>query len=302
LAACRVDNLRWLKWMTRLFLGLGAVYIAGRLGPGMNRILFLYSADFQGSLFWTWLVALAFSQAVFNRRLHPGWRAVLGCLALAALYLGLFQRRSWISGWIPPLAALMAILWVARPRLGLLATVIGIIGATTQIQKIISLVMIGDNEYSLMTRLEAWRIVLEIVKVNPVLGLGPANYHNYTPLFPILGWAVQFNSHSQYADLIAQTGLLGLICFIWFFAAVAWLGWRLRRRVPDGFPRAYVYGALGGLMGTLVAGGLGDWVLPFFYNVGLKGFRASILSWLFLGGLVALGRIFATQIEVAQHD
>jgi hypothetical protein len=33
---------------------------------------------------------------------------------------------------------------------------------------------------------------------------------------------------------------------------------------------------------------LGDWVLPFTYNVGLNGFRASMLAWLFLGGLVSL--------------
>jgi hypothetical protein len=33
---------------------------------------------------------------------------------------------------------------------------------------------------------------------------------------------------------------------------------------------------------------LGDWVLPFVYNVGLAGFRSSMIGWIFLGGLVAL--------------
>jgi hypothetical protein len=86
--------------------------------------------------------------------------------------------------------------------------------------------------------------------------------------------------------------LLGLVCFIWF-AWEAWrLGWRLRARVPDGFAQAYVYGALGGLAGTLAAGMLADWVLPFVYNIGLAGFRASVLGWLFLGGLVALEQMY----------
>jgi hypothetical protein len=66
------------------------------------------------------------------------------------------------------------------------------------------------------------------------------------------------------------------------------LGWRLRSRVPAGFAQAYVYGALGGLVGMVVAGIFGDWFLPFFYNVGLMGFRSSVLGWLFLGGLVSL--------------
>ena len=31
-----------------------------------------------------------------------------------------------------------------------------------------------------------------------------------------------------------------------------------------------------------------DWILPFVYNIGFPGFQASVLVWLFLGGLVAL--------------
>jgi hypothetical protein len=154
--------------------------------------------------------------------------------------------------------------------------------------------LLADEEYSAMTRWEAWRILAEIVKVNPVLGLGPANYYHYTPLFPILGWAVNFNSHNQYVDIVAQTGLLGLSCFLWFVWELGRLGWRMRVRVPDGFARAYLYGALGGLGGTLAAGLLGDWVLPFVYNIGLGGTRTSLLGWLFLGGLVVLEKLYAS--------
>jgi hypothetical protein len=111
---------------------------------------------------------MAFSQAAFNRRLHPVWRLAVGGLALATLYIGLFPLRAWNSGWVPPLVAVLAILWVAKPRLGLMATLIVAMGAATQGQAIVKLVMIGDNEYSLRTRLEAWSIVLEIVKVNPI--------------------------------------------------------------------------------------------------------------------------------------
>jgi hypothetical protein len=58
-----------------------------------------------------------------------------------------------------------------------------------------------------------------------------------------------------------------------------------------------VYGALGGLVATLVAGMLGDWIIPFFYNITLGGFRASILGWLFLGGLVVLEQMLKKQRE-----
>ena len=42
---------------------------------------------------------------------------------------------------------------------------------------------------------------------------------------------------------------------------------------------------------TLVAASLGDWLIPFVYNVGLRGMRASILAWIFLGGLAAIEQI-----------
>jgi hypothetical protein len=291
LVAHQVRDLRWLERLTWVFLVLGALYIAGRLVPGLGRFtgrLFPSGAD--GGIFWVWLVALAFSQAVFNRSLRLHWRLALGVLVLAIFYIGWSHSRAWASGWLPPLVAVVVSLWAGVPRLGLPVGMVAVTVGALNVQKIVGIVM-TDQQYSLMTRLEAWRIVTEIAKASPLLGLGPANYYWYTPLFPILGWYVQFNSHNQYVDIVAQTGLLGLACFLWFAWEVGWLGWRLRARVPEGFAQAYVYGALGGLVGMLVAGMLADWVLPFVYNIGLAGFRASVLGWLFLGGLLSLEQI-----------
>jgi len=69
---------------------------------------------------------------------------------------------------------------------------------------------------------------------------------------------------------------------------------RLRWRVPAGFARAYVIGVMGGLAGSLVAALLADWIIPFAYNIGLRGFRSSVLFWFFLGGLLAIKRMSAS--------
>jgi O-antigen ligase len=303
LAAYYIRDVRWLEWLCWLLLTTGAVYILGRLILPVGRLtvlLFPSDGGATGSLFWTWLVAISFSQVMFNKKLHSGWRVALGVLCLSTLYVAMWQGWAWNSGWVPPLAAVLGILWAGAPRLGVVATLFGLAGGLTKFQKLSDMVMVGDNSYSLGTRTDAWLIVWEIVKVNPILGLGPANYYWYTPLFPIRCWAVQFNSHSQYVDLVAQTGLLGLACFLWFFGAVAWLGWQLRTRVPEGFPRAYVYAAFGGVVGTFTAAFFGDWVIPFFYNINLGGFRTSMLSWLFLGGLVALEQIYCKCTPASQ--
>lgn len=283
LTAHYVRNSHQLERITWLFLILGSVYMVGRLFPPASFLVRLFPGSATGSMFWTWLLALALGQVVLNRNLSLSRRTFLLGLVVATIYVAYFRTGGWKSGWLPPLVA-MAVIFVLRwPRLGLLVALGGFVLIPDFASQVIS-----TDQYSYSTRLEAWLIVAEIVKVNPLLGLGPANYRSYTALFPIRGYFVQFNSHNQYVDIVAQTGLLGLVCLLWFFWEVGRLGWQLRDRVSAGFAQAYVYGALGGVAGTLVAGMLGDWFLPFFYNVTLGGFRASVLAWLFLGGLVAL--------------
>ena len=299
LSAHQIKKLRWLKLLTWLFLGLGALFILGWFVPGLSGIGGLrFHHRATGSLFWTWLVAIAFSQAVFNKRLRRGWRMAIGGLLVATLYVGMGRNSAWTSGWLPALVSVVVILWVGAPRIALPVTIGAGLIAVFNLGNVIDVLLIGGNEYSLLTRIEAWQIVAEISRSSPLLGLGPANYYWYTPLYPILGWSVNFSSHNQFVDIVAQTGLLGLALFLWFMLEVSRVGWRLRKKAAEGFSLAYTYGALGGLAGTLAAAMLADWVIPFVYNIRMSGFRASVLGWIFLGGLIALENItFSKGIE-----
>ncbi|UCF26761.1 MAG: hypothetical protein JSW42_08845, partial [Chloroflexota bacterium] len=121
-------------------------------------------------------------------------------------------------------------------------------------------------------------------------------------LFPIMGYYVEFNSHNNYIDMIAQIGVLGLFFYLWFSWEIINVGWGLIKKKLDNFSQAYVIGAMGGLVGMLVAGMLGDWVIPFVYNVGMRGFRASVLGWIFLGGLVVIERLINNKETGIQKD
>lgn len=283
-AAHQITNLRWLQVLTFLFIGLGALFVLGWITPlGAVTGGFFQRAATANSMFWTWLVVLTFSQALFNRKLHIGWRLVLGLIVAMTLYVAYFRAGGWKSGYLPAFVAIAAMIGARSWRAGLAIALLSIVPALY-----LSSQAIVTDEYSFSTRVDAWLIMLEIIKENPILGFGPANYYWYTPFFPIRGYAVQFNSHNQYIDIVAQIGLLGLACFLWFGAEMAWLGLQLRDRVPEGFARAYVYGAIGGLAGTFAAAMLADWVFPFVYNIGLNGMRGSMLAWIFLGGLIAV--------------
>jgi len=228
--------------------------------------------------------------------LHPGWRLALGGLVLYTFYDLLFIRFGDKSGWLPALFCVAAIIAARSWRAGLALIPVAGLSALYMWSGLVS-----TDEYSISTRFDAWSILAQIIKINPVLGLGFANYYWYTPLFRIRGYAVSFNSHNNYVDIVAETGFVGLACLLLFFWQVGWLGWRLREQAPAGFARAYAYGALGGLAGMVVAGMMGDWVLPFFYNVGMSGFRSSMLGWLFLGGLVSLEQMVMSQKYTAEE-
>lgn len=290
--AHRVTDLVWLQRFTWLYLALGALFIAGWLVPGLGQFTgrLFQRGTVSNSMFWVWLVALSFSQAAFNHRLPMIWRGALWVLLAATLFVAYVLNSSWKSGYLPAFVAVGAIVACRSWRIGLALAVIGIFPAVYLGSQAVS-----TDEYSYSTRLDAWLIVLEMVKVNPIFGFGPANYYWYTPLFPIRGYAVVFNSHNQYIDIIAQTGLLGLGCFLWLAWEIGKLSLSLRNRAPVGFARAYVYGAIGGLAGMLASGILVDWFLPFVYNIGLGGFRASLLAWMFLGGLVSIEHMVSRQ-------
>lgn len=292
LAADGLRDLRWLERLTWVFLAFAALLVGSRLMPEFETPSdWLLQGGADGSLTWTWFAALASAQAVLNRALNWRLRVLLALAVVGELYFGLGEGREWVAGWLPPLIAVAAVVCLAAPRLGTALIGLGGLAVAFNLPQVLARLLAGDNQYSLDTRLEAWRILVsKVVVANPLLGLGPANYYHVTPLFPIRGYAVNFSSHSTYVDLLAQTGVIGLTCFAWFVWAVARAGWRLRTRAPAGFARAYVIGALGGLAGMLAAAGLGDWLLPFAYNVTLTGLRASLPGWLFLGGLLALGR------------
>lgn len=282
-----VHGTEWLERMVWIFLILGAIYLTARFLPTSRRFIErIYQYGSTSSLFWTWMVVLSASQILFNQHLSRRWKIALGLLLVATFYQ-VYGLVGWKSGWLPALVGFFVLLYLRFSRLSLSLGLIALITAPLLFTQ-----LIGSDEYSYSTRVEAWRLIVQIIKVNPITGFGPANYYWYTPLFPILGYSVNFNSHNQYIDLIAQTGLIGLVCFLWFAAEVGVLGWRLRDAVPAGFPRAFVYGALAGLVSTLTAGMLGDWILPYVYNVSLVGFRSSVYSWLFLGGLVVLEQAY----------
>ncbi len=294
LTANLIRDIRWLKWMVYTFLFFAGAFAFLSLVPfGRRFIRSFYSIRAtSGSLFWVWTTCMSLSMALFNRKLPIWGRLLCGAVCGAILYFGILVNRQWVSGWVPPVVAVVALVWIGAPKAAIPLSVAAGAGIVSQWSIVYGLVA-GDNEYSTISRLDAWRVMFEIINVNPLLGVGPSNYYFYTPLFNILGFYVEFNSHNNYIDLLAQTGYLGLLFFFWVVFAIWQQGYKLLKIVPrGGFAHAFIVASLAGLVASVFAGMLGDWVIPFYYNIGITGLRASGLAWMFWGALVAIEQIY----------
>jgi len=250
-------------------------------------------------MFWTWLVAMAAGQAFMNRKLRGAARAALLLLIALVLFHALVLNTEWTSGWLPALVGLGIVLFLKFPRLTIC---LGLFAMPFVLVSTGVFDSFWSNEgYSFSTRVAAWQVLGAVLGRSPLIGLGPANYYYYTSLFPILGWYVNFSSHNNYIDIIGQTGLVGFALFWWFIAEIGLLTVKTWRKASPGFDLGFTSGVMGGLVGSLIACMLGDWLIPFVYNVGLPGFRSSVICWIFLGTLVAVWRVVrASELQEAR--
>jgi len=291
-----VESVAWLRRVTWLAIALGVLALANAYCVPDH-----YFFNGVSGIFPTWAVAFAFSQALSNRTLSLPVRAgLLGSVGWWfhwAMFSG--TNYKWVSGWLPPLVAVFAVAFARSRRLFialcLMAFLLFVWNPTFVLERTI---YDPTSAQGNMARPVLWRAVIEIANRQPLFGVGLADYkyymlalNKYLPGDYQVSQAHNSNSHNNYIDIYAQTGLLGLVCFLWFLVAACVVSWRWVGCYREGFLGGYTAGLWGGLAGVMAAMMLGDWFLPFVYNIGLNGFRHALFSWLFLGGLISLGRL-----------
>jgi O-antigen ligase len=150
---------------------------------------------------------------------------------------------------------------------------------------------VDEDAESGQTRLAAWEHNWRVTGQHWLFGTGPAGYAAYyMAYFPDEAMA----THSNYIDLIAQTGIFGLGLCMWFFCALVWLGYKLCRRFRGrgDFAEGAANAAFAGTIGVLVAMAIGDWVFPFAYTQTIAGYSYAVYNWLFMGVILVLGRLY----------
>lgn len=161
--------------------------------------------------------------------------ALYNILGLVGIALGIFHRRlSWL--W---LAAYLWLVIFSESRGGLLGLAAGIVVLLIMQHRyalwLSALIGIGvitvssERLFNLSHRPELWGVAWRMFTKSPIVGQGPNTYQQfYTAQYRSLGY-LYAHAHSLPLNLLAESGIIGLLAFMWLAGAISWQLWQRRQ-------------------------------------------------------------------------
>jgi len=245
--------------------------------------------------FWNEVSDRDFS--TYSNELHSeggsmGYAGSNGLAAFAAqasaflLALAAFERRKWVLAGYYGLAGFSAIvLMYSLSRGGYAAFLVGclVIGALKQRKILLLLVLFlftwttivppaveqrvgmtynqqsGEFDSSANARFSIWSDTMEVFNQNAFLGTGFDTYE-YMNLRRVPYWTKGYyaDTHNYYLKVLVETGVLGLLVFLWLLAKTFVEGFRLFRHARDPFFKSLGLGLIGWLVCAATANLFGD--------------------------------------------
>jgi O-antigen ligase len=193
---------------------LGSDRVAGTLG----------SANTAGSIIAAFLAVVSAMFWLFPKRPHKVFAVVyfvVGCIAL----LGTGGRAAW-AGFIMAIVLFSVIGWrrglVQRKSLILMFLLTLVIGGI--FYPVIYNRLTADDRGSAASRLKMFRLAWNVIEASPshmLFGVGANNYALIAPAYNTaevgdLGYVIDSSVHNLYLLTWAETGLVGLLCFLGF--------------------------------------------------------------------------------------
>jgi O-antigen ligase len=279
----KLDDVRWLKIVTGITVAVGVMYL---IDKQINSPIDIIFNNGTRGLFAMWFGGVLFTQAIFNKNLSITRRGFLIFLLVWLIYQQFIVSRSWVSGWLPLFVLMGAITWLRSKKAFLAGALVVVLMLALRFEQVVEAYNKELNEGS-NQRVGLWLTNLRHVANHPVFGMGPAGYAVYNMTYNPRDAR---STHNNYFDVLAQTGIVGFACFIWFLVRSFRVLKRNALAIKHGndFEHGFVMLAFGGISGVILAMMLGDWVLPFAYNQTITGFDNAVLTWVFLGAGVLI--------------
>ena len=157
---------------------------------------------------------------------------------------------------------------------------------------------IKTTDASLNIRFIMWKATGEMIKANPLTGVGAGAWEAMQPLYQTEGSQLEtdYYVHNEILQLLAEYGLLGLLFLMALFGYLLMAAWRtLRNRTPEGLAEAPMRAvALASILALLIVSNIGfPWRLAStgcIFALGLA-LLASSDARLSIGGAMGATRI-----------
>jgi O-antigen ligase len=242
-------------------------------------------------LFWSTTFGLiAAPLAMARATLESIWwkKLLLALYILPPLIEGVRIGKAFLYGYI--LLSTVIILYVRLRRVVLmLLPVVVLVGALAVIAPgaipvpgfVQDLVETEEAQQSLGGRSGRGQLMEDAIAIwsgYPLLGVGPGNSYPYMLHYSVLG-----TPHSQYADLLLECGLVGVIVFAGFLASTVRYGWLALKRPRDGEDEVFLVAWFSSFAAMAVVSVTGDYMLHSIRNGGIEMFTGFYVHWLFLG-------------------
>ena len=194
----------------------------------------------------------------------PRWQKAIGWISVLILFFAVIATQS--RGGLLGILAVFGFFGYRTIKNKVLLAAIGLVAA----MGLFLMAGISDRksggaaeegiDASAMGRLYAWEAAVGMANANPFTGVGIdnfySNYYFYSPHWDGLNHAV----HSTWFGVLAETGYLGLIVFIWIIVVLVQAVLRCLRTIEANIEKvpiivyASAQGVLAGLLGTIVSG------------------------------------------------
>jgi len=134
------------------------------------------------------------------------------------------------------------------------------------------------------SRLRLWSAGIEIIRENPVIGVGPGNFG----IFSSASRGPVRSSHNNYIEFAVESGVLAPIAIAAFLIVVWFAVSRVSNSHESPLISGTALGIVGALTGIAAASAFGDFLLPVRSNAGYVSISGSIYLWIFLGFVVGI--------------
>ena len=121
-------------------------------------------------------------------------------------------------------AVLVAVAWVAHVLpVGLQSRILRVL----RVDGVSLSGPVNDANFSSVERLAHWVAGIRMFVAHPVLGVGAGNYSVAYSRYQAPGWNLALgHAHDYYINAAAETGIVGLVAFLAFTAAILLVAWR----------------------------------------------------------------------------